>query len=69
MNFYRNPSANPRAGRVSVTAGAACGALLAAPYVRPQTWAQPLPPSEALKTGTVFAALNLPFVGKEVMGR
>ena len=59
MNFYRNPSANPRAGRVSVTAGAACGALLAAPYVRPQTWAQPLPPSEALKTGTVDKE-NLP---------
>jgi len=69
MNFYRNPSAAVRADRTRTAVGAACGALLAAPYVRPQTWAEPLAPAAALEAGTAFAALSLPFAGKEVMGR
>ena len=67
MNFYRNkPAAVPtmsEGGTISpIVPQPSSGPLLAVPYVLPQQWEQTYEPAAALKRGTIFPSLDLPFL-------
>ena len=71
MNFYRSrpavvPAMSENVGSATPAPeqpGASYVPLLAVPYVLPQTWGQVYDSAAALRRGTIFPSLDLPFTG------
>ena len=70
MNIYRNRAAVPTLGGGTIAPmppmnDMTCPCtLLAVPCVPCQSWGKTYEPMTALKRGTVFPVLDLPFMGK-----
>ena len=74
MNLYRNRAAVPTLGGGVISPmppadnNMTCQCtLLAVPCVPCQTWGKTYEPVTALKRGTLFPELDLPFMGKGAM--